>query len=172
MEEIWKDIEWYDGIYKVSNNGRIASLKYWWKILKPWLIGKKWKQYLGRVMTKDNIVKNTLIHRLVALAFIPNPDNKPQVNHKNWMRDDNRVENLEWCTSKENNAHSRNVLLKGRKPIKRWQYDLEWNFIREWDSLKQVQRETGYREHYIRRCIQWKQNAAYKYLWKNILDTK
>lgn len=104
MIETWKDINNYIGIYQISNIGRIKSLPKYngigkIKFLKPYSVGKG---YLG-VKLKN---KNYSIHRLVGEYFIDNPDNKTQINHKNGIKTDNRVENLEWSTPKENINHA------------------------------------------------------------------
>lgn len=108
--EIWKAIKDYEGLYEVSNLGRIKSLERYVKgvyglrfnkecILKPRVDGNG---YLECCLWKNNKQRQLLIHRLVAEAFIPNPDNLPQVNHINEDKTDNRVENLEWCTASYN----------------------------------------------------------------------
>lgn len=110
--EIWKDIEGFYGFYQVSNMGRVRSLtrKVWnytkkGKILNP---QSKPNGYLNVCLSNGEIrQKHAYIHRLVASAFIPNPMGLSEINHKNFDKTDNRVENLEWCTSKENKAHFR-----------------------------------------------------------------
>lgn len=111
-QEIWKDINGYEGIYQVSNKGRVRSLdrKVWnytkkGRILKPHDNGHS---YLNVGLHGENSVnKHAYIHRLVAEAFIPNPDNKPEVNHIDFNKRNNCVENLEWVTEEENKKHYR-----------------------------------------------------------------
>jgi hypothetical protein len=115
MKEIWKDIEGYEGYYKVSNLGRVKSVGRWRrngvsnsyfqkkKVLEQ---GFKHNRY-GRVsLYKNNLREDVLVHRLVAETFIPNPENKPQVNHKDNDSKNNTVDNLEWVTSSENIIHA------------------------------------------------------------------
>lgn len=99
--EHWKDIEGYDGMYQVSDLGRVRSKKYGrWKVLKNGTTGSG---YLTVCLFKDNKVKGLLVHRLVASAFIPNSDEtKTIINHRNEDKTDNSVENLEWCDYRYN----------------------------------------------------------------------
>lgn len=113
---MWKDIIGHEGHYQVSNLGRVKSLQRTLmqsnnhpitineKILKPSLNGMDyWTVCLG-------YRNRQRVHRLIAKAFIPNPENKPFINHKNGVRKDNRIENLEWCTHSENMIHAYRVL--------------------------------------------------------------
>ena len=103
MHEIWKPIRDYEGLYEVSNLGGIKRLENdknrKEKILKPY---KNKLGYLCINLCRDNKVKQMYVHRLVAIAFIPNPENKPCIDHINTIPNDNRVENLRWVTYKEN----------------------------------------------------------------------
>ena len=114
--------------------------------------GKKYKCYL---------------HRLVAETFIPNPDNLPQVNHKDEAKTNNCVSNLEWITPKDNcNYGTRNERqgLGHSKPIE--QYDLDGNLIKEWDSAAQVERDLGFNHQNISKCCLGQQKTAYNYKWR------
>lgn len=120
INEIWKDIEGYEGLYQISNLGRVKSLeREAWngqayhilkcRILKQRLISTG---YLMTTMSKNGKAITPLVHRLVAETFIPNPENKPTVNHINGNKTDNRLENLEWCTYSENEQHAWKTGLK------------------------------------------------------------
>ena len=115
MQEIWKDIEGYEGLYQVSNKGRVKSLKrkicsnsnHKYNTLSEKLLklsgGGK---YIQVILCKDGKTSAKLVHRLVAQAFIPNPNNLPCVNHKDENKKNNDVRNLEWCTYKYNNEYN------------------------------------------------------------------
>lgn len=128
MEEIWKDVQGYEGYYQVSNIGRVKSFSrkrimpyggirvYPEKILNP---NKNRYGYITTVLTKNSISKTFTVHRLVAKAFLPNPENKHQVNHINGIKTDNHLENLEWVNQSENQFHAFNnklqISIKGEK---------------------------------------------------------
>ena len=101
MKEVWKDIEGYEGLYQISNFGKVFSFKSN-KILKPF---NDKKGYLKIELRKENRRKIYFLHRLVAMCFIENKNNLPYVNHKDENKHNNRVENLEWCTCKYNNNY-------------------------------------------------------------------
>lgn len=109
MEEIWKDIKGYEGKYKVSNLGRVKSLKdrhgYREKILKQLLTHHGYMQVMLFDKAKGNKGKRYYAHRLVAEAFISNPNKFPIINHKDEIRTNNRIDNLEWCTHKYNSNY-------------------------------------------------------------------
>lgn len=100
MQEIWKPIKGYEGLYEVSSLGNVKSLRRN-VFLKP---GRKESGYLIVSLYKHNSGKNFYVHRLVAEAFIPNPDNLPIINHKDEVKTNNCVDNLEWCDYKYNNS--------------------------------------------------------------------
>ena len=106
MEE-WRDIKYYNGKYQISNKGRVRNNKG--KILKPL---KRGKGYQGINLSMNGYQTFLYIHRLVAIHFIDNPENKPEVNHKDYNRQNNIVENLEWVTHRENSLYSRDNMKK------------------------------------------------------------
>ena len=173
MKEIWKDISGYEGLYQVSNLGRIKRIRNrTCKILKE---QKKQSGYIGCTLSKNGIVKHYKVHRLVAEAFIPNTEHKPQINHINGDKTDNNVNNLEWCTARENINHSFKAgLSKGRRDAenklskKIGQYSLNGDFIKEWDSAMQIQRELGFNNSAISACCLRKYRQCYGYLWRHI----
>lgn len=117
--EIWKDIVGYEGMYQVSNFGNVRSVEreieqldrmgnpckmvYKGRVLKP---SKRKNGYLCATFSKNNLLHRENIHRIVAKTFIPNPDNKPQVNHKDSNKENNRVDNLEWVDNSGNQKHA------------------------------------------------------------------
>ena len=165
MKEIWKDIDGYENLYQVSNYGNIKSKN---NILKP-LISKRGYLYIN--LYKDKKGKHFYIHRLVAQAFIPNPKNYPCINHKNEIKTDNMVNNLEWCTIAYNNKYGtlreriiKTKTLKYGKKIN--QYDLNGNFIKTWDSTHEIERKTNILHQNIIKCCKNKSKTAGGYVWK------
>lgn len=175
--EIWKDIDGYEGLYQVSNLGRVKSLNYKRtgkeKILKA---GKNSDGYLQVGLHKQGEEKKYLVHRLVAQAFIPNPNNLPQVNHINEDKTDNRVEeqytNLEWINNFDNCNHgTRNVRISkaninGKISKKVKQYSLEGEFIKEFQSTMEVERQLGFSNGNISSCCSGRYKQAYGFIWK------
>lgn len=150
--EEFRDIPGYEGMYEVSNLGRVRRDG---KILKP---SKNKKGYLQVSLCKNGTKKNARIHRLVAQSFISNPQNLPQINHKDEDKTNNAVENLEWCDSKYNNNYSLS------KPV--LQYDLLGNFIREWPSMIKVEEELGIYNSSISQCCLGNLKSAGGFIWK------
>ena len=189
--EIWANIKDYEGYYQVSNLGRVKSLErevlcngknqfqsykdnrhYKGKLIKPTYDKKG---YLYAELCKNNTKRKIFIHQLVARAFIPNINNKTQINHKNGIKDDNRVENLEWATPQENIQHAYNYnlfdsQLKYLKQVQQqnqkmiMQYDKNGNFIKEWESIKEARNKLKISSH-ISDCCNGKRKTAGGYIW-------
>ena len=169
--EQWKDIPGYEGYYEASSIGGIRSKR---RLIirsdgkKITLKRKKLKfhlqRYLGVKIYKNGIPKNFKVHRLVALTFIPNPENKPQINHLNGIKIDNGVDNLEWVTQSENMLHAYKTGLKkpkkgytigeeGRANMSRAQKESYKNGRIVWHKGKTIKPIThGTQSGYIRKC--------------------
>lgn len=171
--EIWKDIPNYEGLYQVSSYGNVKSLDRkvngkWGKMLikgKLLSLVKEKDGYYVVNLYKNHKTQQFRVHRLVAEVFIPNPNNLPEVNHKNEDKTDNKVDNLEFCTTKYNcNYGNRNR--KIRKRIN--QYDLEDNFIKEWESIIQIERELNIFHSRIIEVCRGRRNQIGGYIWKYV----
>lgn len=146
MEEIWKDIKGYEGLYAVSNQGRVYSY-----LSNRYLSQEITNSRYLRVslQTADCRTKHELVHRLVAIAFLDNPDKLPQVNHKDHNRENNCVDNLEWCSVRDNNAHSgcwdaaAKVLSKEVE-----QLTMNGEYIKTWPSCAEAERALGIKHIY------------------------
>ena len=202
MEEIWKDIEGYEGLYQASNLGRVKSLDR--IVVTKTNISRLMKgkvltivpdpnNYMKVLLSKEGKQQIYLVHRLVAQAFIPNPDNKPEIDHINTDRTDNRVENLQWVTRKENcnnpltkekiaafdrtrvfSTETRqkiSLALKGKiKKLRQktmkpiLQLSLNGDIVKRWDSATQAQKELGITN--ISDCLRLRCKTAGGYVWK------
>ena len=177
--EIWKDIEGYNGLYQISTLGRIKSLDrkvfnngtfqlIKGKILNPCNNGNN---YLYINLCKNSEIKRVAIHRLVAQAFIDNQNNFTQVNHKDENKINNCVDNLEWCSPKYNaNYGTRNKRMKDNI-IKKYskkviQYDLDGNFIREFNSIEDTAKHFNVTSQSINRCCKGKLKRCKNYIFK------
>ena len=153
MEEQWKDIAGFEGYYQISSMGRVKSVERYIqqtdgmkrpykipeRILKP---KKKPNGYMGVGLAMGGKVQNSLIHRMVAEAFIPNPDNLPTVNHKNEDKTDNRMENLEWCSVAYNNTYGTRLERTSKQPHNHpvIMLDIEGNQLRRFQSVCEAAR--------------------------------
>lgn len=165
---MWKDISGYEGLYLVSNIGEVKGLKRN-RILSP---GKNHKGYYIVSLTKKGTKKTFSIHRLVAEAFIPNPNNLPQVNHKNGIKTCNEDWNLEWTNNSGNQKHAfanglqtnvgnNNPNIRGVD-----QFDLDGDFIKHWNSIYDITNTLGYSRSSIWRCCTGKYKTSHGYIWR------
>lgn len=176
QEEIWEDIEDYKGVYQISCLGRLKSFKYGkTKILKPQLDKKGY--YRIRLYLNGYTINTHAVHRLVAIAFIPNPENKPTVNHKKGIKTDNRASELEWATYSENNLHSYRELNRKRTCLNKLgkdhprsksvlQFAEDGNFINEHGSQREASRKTKIKQAGISAACLDKRKSAGGYIWK------
>lgn len=160
-QEIWKDIEGYEGLYKVSNLGNVKSLKYSKeRILKA---GDDGYGYLQVNLCKEGNKKTLKIHRLVALAFIENPNNMPEINHKDEDKTNNSAYNLEWCDRTYNINHGmRNKRVA--KALSKRVLCVESGIV--YPSAHEVQRQLGFNQGSISSCCNGRYNQAYGYTWR------
>lgn len=169
-EEIWKDIKNHEGLYQVSNLGRIRSLYNYKRngtnILKPRLK----HNYYQIGLRKDSIRKWYQVHRLVAQAFIPNPDNLPQVNHKDENKLNNNVDNLEWCTVAYNNTYGTRLQKvsennKLRKEVLK--FDINGDFIEEYSSVREATEKNNLKSlANISQCCNKKRRSVKGYVFR------
>ena len=177
LTEIWKDIEGYEGRYQVSNLGRVRSLslgkiakfrrEHEGRVLKPYLT--RYGYYLVDLYYDTKKKRHYLVHRLVAQAFIPNPDNLPQINHKNEQKTDNRVENLEWCDNDYNIHYGTGIARRSisqQKQIE--QIDMQGNVVAVHDGIVKASEATGISRSNIGKCCKGKSRhkTAGGYRWR------
>ena len=163
--EEWKDIKGYEGLYQVSNMGRIKSLLK--NIdLKPW---KHKKGYLVVTLTKDKTHKHFYIHRIVAETFLENINSKNEVNHIDGNKKNNNVCNLQWCDDFENRNHAYiNGLRKGASIIEVEMCDANGLSIKKYPSITEASRETGIKSGNISKCINGYKKTAGGYVWRKV----
>lgn len=192
MKEVWRDIPNYEGLYQVSNLGRVKSLER--KIIRRHntilplreriLKQQNMNGYKFVRLSKNNITKQHLIHRLVAKIFIDNPFDYNEINHKDENKFNNNVNNLEWCSHKYNinygdgnkkrsstekqtkslSNYSQKYNCFGRKKKAVLQYDLQNNFIKEWHSITEASKTLNLNK--IWEVCNGKRNKCGNYIWK------
>jgi len=182
MEEIWKDIEGYEGLYQVSNMGRVRSLDrkvataysairtFKGKILAPWTDRYG---YLHVNLWSERKMKSKTVHRLVAGAFISNPDNMPEVNHKDEDKQNNRADNLEWCDTRYNinygnRSHkvSQTRISNAILGLRVEQLTMDGQHVRTFDSIREASRVSGADKSVIVRVCKGRLQSAGGYRWR------
>ena len=163
MNEIYKDIQGYEGKYQISNLGNVYSL-ITNKILKPRLTLDGYYQV---DLCKNGVKKHLYIHRLVAQSFLDNPKNYKIVNHKDENSMNNIVSNLEWCNSTYNNNYGNcKRKISEANSIKINQYDMDGNFIKQWLGINNIERCLKINKGNICMCCKGKRNNAGGHKWK------
>ena len=188
-DELWKDIEGYEGLYQISSHGRVKSFPRKATrggIVKPSI---STSGYVCTHLSKGGKVRTFQVHRLVAQHFIENPGNLPEVNHIDEDKRNNHVSNLEWCTRLQNVRHGTGVerMAKGhdykasaaksaanhdyaevaRKEAKPLiQFDKEGNVVKRWESLRAAARALGVNGGNISAACNGKQETSYGYVWR------
>lgn len=176
MKEIWKDVVEFEGLYQVSNYGRIKSLSnrsnHKEQIIMKQNINNKGYMQLTLCKNRKQITKK--VHRIVAEAFIPNPNNLPQVNHKDGNKQNNNVDNLEWCTNSYNQLHANKMgLNKHRiertkevcnKPVA--QLTLDGVEVNRFISLREASNKTGCSYKAMSLCALGKSKTSGGYIWR------
>ena len=167
--ENWKFI---NANYEVSDKGNIKSVNYRGtdkSAIRKQSISKN--GYMRVILSDNGKNKTYFVHRLVAAAFIPNPDNLPEIDHIDGNRANNHADNLRWVTAKENsnnynapNTYKGKKINKGGKAV--LQYDLEGNFIKEWVTTMEIQRQLNYHRSNISNCCNGLVKTAYNYIWR------
>jgi hypothetical protein len=161
--ELWKDVVGYEGLYQVSSKGRIYSCiseKFMKLSMHP-------KGYIMCGLTKDGKQITHKVHRLVAKAFIPNPNNYPQVNHKDENKNNNSMENLEWCTDDYNRHYGKTVERTAKAHQKQIdQYSIEGVFIKTWEGINVAADTLNLSRPHITDCCKGRLNHTGGYVWK------
>ena len=170
MEEVWKPVKGYEGLYEVSSIGRVRSVKRNLVMHPhPRRHGYLAVMLYGKGGHKTRNFKQFSVHRLVAEAFIPNPNGLPEVNHIDEDKTNNRVENLQWVSHIDNTnygtAQKRRAekLRNGSKSVAIYQYTKDGRLVAVYPSLAEVHRQTGYAQANICRCAQGSKQYSHAY---------
>ena len=178
MEE-WRDIKGFEGYYQISNMGRVKSVERTvWdsrgyyktiseKILKPYAGGDG---YLQLNLSKDGKVEKPLVHRLVATAFLENSEGYKEINHKDENKQNNCVDNLEWCSRSYNNRYNDKAKKAGKKTAEKlskpvYSINKESGLITYWESAKVASRQTGIASSNICACLKGRQKSCGNHYW-------
>ena len=183
--EQWKDINGYEWLYQISRIGEVKSFHNRKEHFLKKCYTFDW--YLRVCLYKNWKGRSTCIHRIVWISFIENTFDRKEINHKNWIKTDNRIENLEWCTRSENIKHAYTTGLKKTtdkhisytKNPSKWkfwkdnpnskavsQFNLNWELVKRWDSLRLASEWVWIASSSISMCLHWKHKTAWWFVWK------
>ena len=163
--EQWKFVPEFEGLYEVSNHGNVRSKT---GVLKPYAAYKGYL-YIDLYNGSKKSRKKFSVHRLVALVWVPNPDNKPEIDHINGINTDNRAENLRWVTRSENCSNENTRYKNGvtrRKKVN--QYTLDGELVKTWLSASEIYRETGYAQGNVSQCCRGEKKQMYGFVWRYV----
>lgn len=180
MQEIWKPVKDWENLYEISNYGVIRRIyydekKYKHKVELPYYIKPRYDKdgYIRYSLCNGSKMKQVFAHREVAKVFLENPNNYPMINHKDCNRENNFVENLEWCSAKYNVNYCQKLgRLKAPKEEKHYnskvveQYDLNGNLIATYNGTGHASRTLGILSSHIRECCRNKMKTYKGYIWK------
>ena len=173
--ETWKDIQDYEGLYQISNFGRVKSLRSKGKFLNPL---PSTSGYSKVQLYKNGKSRDSYIHILVATAFLPKSDNKQEVNHKDGNKRNNNVENLEWVTKSENQKHAIETNLRAASPMTGrtgknnpnsktiLQYNMDGAFVREWTGIAETARAIHCAPSQIFACLSGRRKTGAGFIWR------
>ena len=182
MTEVWKDIKDFEGLYQISNLGRIKSMQRYVKnksskrVVKEKMLKNQInnKGYYSVILRKNGKTFTKTVHRLIAIAFIENKNNYPCINHKDGNKLNDKLDNLEWCSYKHNireayrlglNKYTNLINFKNL-PKKVLQFDKNGNFIKEFDSIREASKIADVCYNSISLNCRGKQKYAGDYTWK------
>ena len=184
MIYIWKTIDGYDGYYEVSDEGEIRSVDRYVEYTKgkhkgtlSFIKGRVMKQsvntagYLVVNLRKNGTANVALVHILVATAFLENPNNLPTVNHKDGNKCNNSILNLEWASYSENNIHALKIGLRNPRGCRITQYSLNGEFIKEYRSVCEAARQTGFSRGGISHCINGRCKTSSGFIWIKLSES-
>ena len=164
--ENWKDIEDFENLYQVSDMGRVCRLSHGVRKIRKFGSGGKQGNYDMVVLCKNGVIKGYTVHSLVARAFVPNPNNLPQINHKDENTHNNAASNLEWCDSSYNNSygsHGKNI--SNTKSYDIFQWTKTGEFVRKWHGISNAARVLGICRTSIQYCLSGRYQTAGGYVW-------
>lgn len=175
MEEVWKDIAGYEGLYQVSNFGRVRSLdriEKWNGTERPrkgriMALRPDKNGYLIVGLRNGKFQKTKKVHRLVAEAFVPNNDNLLEVNHIDENKENNIPDNLEWCNNQYNIRYGTGIERRSKQKRKKViQYSLDNIKLTEFDSITEAAKSIGKETSVISACCKGNKKTAYGYIWR------
>lgn len=161
-QEVWKDVVGYEGLYKVNNLGKVIKLGKNIRFMTPC---KDRCGYLFIRLTKNGKRKTKMLHDVIGEAFIPNPNNLPEINHKDENKLNNNLDNLEWCNRQYNNNYGTRTQRASQKAYKKvYKYDTNMEFIKEYNSVQETL-EDNFEPKHVSDCALGKRKTHKGFIW-------